>query len=205
MIRSRKTMVAALAAAGLALGLGACSAQPGVAARVGGTAISETEVTSAVQQYDAAFGQSVERSQMISGLIQSEFLEKMAKNNGITITDTQVDDALKSLKSQGSITEIPAPLSEGLYALFRGELASSQLSSSGRQTADLSKEYSALIAGTTVELNPRYGTFDATKGITSALVGDVVNDSTLSSTGSTSGGGSQSGTESGGTSGQSGN
>lgn len=187
MIRSRKTALAACAAAGLVLGLGACSAQPGVAAKVGDTTISEAEVTSAIQQYDSAFGQSVERSQMITGLIQSEFLEQMGKNNGITITDSQVDDALKSLKSQGSVTEIPSPLSEGLYDLFRGELASTQLSNSGRENDDLNSEYTKLIADTPVTLSPRYGTFDASAGITSALVGDVVDDSTLSATTSQSG------------------
>lgn len=187
MIRSRKRVLAALTAAGLALGLGACSAQPGVAAKVGDTTISEAEVTSAIEQYDSAFGQSVDRSKMISGLIQSAFLEKMAENNDITITDSQVDDALKSLKSQGSITEIPAPLSQGLYDLFRGELASTQLSNTGRANDDLSAEYTKLIADTPVTLNPRYGTFSASAGITSTLVGDVVNDSALMAGGSQSG------------------
>ncbi len=187
MIRSRKRVLAALTAAGLALGLGACSAQPGVAAKVGDTTISEAEVTSAIEQYDSAFGQSVDRSKMISGLIQSSFLEKMAENNDITITDSQVDDALKSLKSQGSITEIPAPLSQGLYDLFRGELASTQLSNTGRANDDLSAEYTKLIADTPVTLNPRYGTFSASAGITSTLVGDVVNDSALMAGGSQSG------------------
>ncbi len=187
MIRSRKRVLAALTAAGLALGLGACSAQPGVAAKVGDTTISEAEVTSAIEQYDSAFGQSVDRSKMISGLIQSSFLEKMAQNNDITITDSQVDDALKSLKSQGSITEIPAPLSQGLYDLFRGELASTQLSNTGRANDDLSAEYTKLIADTPVTLNPRYGTFSASAGITSTLVGDVVNDSAFKAGGSQSG------------------
>lgn len=187
MIRSRKRVLAALTAAGLALGLGACSAQPGVAAKVGDTTISEAEVTAAIEQYDSAFGQSVDRSKMISGLIQSSFLEKMAQNNDITITDSQVDDALKSLKSQGSITEIPAPLSQGLYDLFRGELASTQLSNTGRANDDLSAEYTKLIADTPVTLNPRYGTFSASAGITSALVGDVVNDSAFKAGGSQSG------------------
>ena len=36
-------------------------------------------------------------------------------------------------------------------------------------------------------LNPRYGTFSASAGITSALVGDVVNDSAFKAGGSQSG------------------
>lgn len=201
MIRSRKRALTALAAAGLALGLGACSAQPGVAAKVGGTTFSEAEVTSAIEQYDATFGQTVERSQMISGLIQSAFLEQMGNNNDITITDSQVDDALESLKSQGTITEIPSPLSEGLYDLFRGELASTQLSNTGRDNDDLNAEYTQLIADTPVTLNPRYGTFDASEGITTSLPADVVDDSTLEASTTDTGDGS----ESGGTSDQSGN
>ncbi|MCI1641693.1 MAG: hypothetical protein LKI58_01455 [Actinomyces sp.] len=201
MIRTRTgRLLAGLSAAALVGGgLGACSAQPGVALQVGDTTFTEADITQAAEQYEAMTGSSVDRYQYVWSLSTIPAFLDAAESQGVSVDDATLDADLQSLVDSQSLTEVPDDLSPALREILRYQFVYSELSSSDVDPTTFNAAYDAAQKSIPVTVSPRYGSAaptSSTEGVSTALA-DVVSADSLASdeSGSTGpdGGTSQSG------------
>ena len=117
--RSRRLRLLALPAVAVAavLTLGACSstAQSGAAAIVGGEGISDSTVATYAQEVRVATGQAdtndpkVNRD-VISLLIQGKVIDEAATREGVTVTDSQINDLVTKAAEQGGLDALKSSL-----------------------------------------------------------------------------------------------
>lgn len=209
MIRTHlgRALTGLAAAAGLVIGLGACSALPGVALRVGDSTYTEAQVTTTADQVKQMFGSDVTRQNLVWSLIQAKAVEDVGAAHKVVVDDAAVQDQIAAAVKAKSITWAPQDPSPALMDLLRTQIIANQLEGAGIDTATLSKDLATAMAGEQVDMSPRYGAYDPVKGAKAATLGDVVASAGMSGTsGSGTTGGSESGTQSGTESGnQSGN
>ena len=196
MFHTRKGRVlAGLSSLALVAGLGACSAQPGVALQVGDTTYTEADITQSIDQFDEMFGQEPGRSEFVAALASAQYIQEMAKDHDIVVDDATVQSQLEAAKQQQSITALPDNLNHALVDLLRMQISVSDLQSKVSDTSQLTKELSEKQSTADVRLNPRYGQLDSANQIISSKFGDVVSAESAQSgaDGSGSGNGSESG------------
>ncbi|MFC7404904.1 hypothetical protein [Georgenia alba] len=156
--RSRLARCAvALAAAGAAAA--GCSAQPGTAATVDGTRISENAVDDATREWVEVSGQQVSASQVAHTLVQAELFEPIAREHGFGYSDQQVTQTLTDVAtSQGR--PAPGSLSPAVVDLARFVLQQGEIAQSPEADRILGQLGEATDQAE-IEVNPRYGTRDA--------------------------------------------
>ena len=141
-----RTAAACLAAAALA----GCSHSPSTAAIVGDKVISETEVTEIVDSCRAE-GLKPNRSKIVSLMVFGEIFEGAAQRLGKSFDDP----ALQAMRHDPQLAPlVGTPCEKAFKSSFRTEL--------GQKTLDLGSVKAALPS---VEINPRYGTWDPEQGI----------------------------------------
>ena len=161
MFHTRKGRVlAGLSSLALVAGLGACSAQPGVALQVGDTTYTEADVTQSIDQFDTMFGQEPGRSEFVSALASAHHIQEMGADHGIVVDDATVESQIKAAEEQQSITTVPDDLNHALVDLLRMQITVSDLQSAVSDTSQLTQELAEKQASADVRLNPRYGTLD---------------------------------------------
>jgi len=173
-------VLAGLSSLALVAGLGACSAQPGVALQVGDTTYTEADVTQSIDQFDAMFGQEPGRSEFVSALASAHHIQEMGADHGIVVDDATVESQIKAAEEQQSITTVPDDLNHALVDLLRMQITVSDLQSAVSDTSQLTQELAEKQASADVRLNPRYGTLDQDNQIVSSTFGDVVGSGTAS-------------------------
>ena len=191
---SRASKVAAiLAVSGLGLGcllytspsLGACSAHPGTAAIVGDWSVSEAELDLSSQQLSALMGQQVDAAQFLPDMSSSRAVGQVAEENGVTVSDEEVMQQFQQMGErvvarggQSTPVEEPTPF---LKTIVKDTLALQKLRSMGfssEKSQELSNQISQIMQSTKVEINPRYGTYNAQSNeLTQTVFGDVVRSS----------------------------
>ncbi len=117
--RSRRLRLLALPAVAVAavLTLGACSstAQSGAAAIVGGEGISDSTVAMYADEVRVATGQAgtydpkVNRD-VISLLVQGKVIDEAAAREGVTVTDSQINDLVTKAAEQGGLDALKSSL-----------------------------------------------------------------------------------------------
>jgi hypothetical protein len=155
--RARAALAAATCAATLALA-GCAGGAPGAAAEVGGERITESQVTSAYDGVQQAFGaeSQVSKQAVIDALIRGVICDEIATRRSITITDSQRDAKLKGDASGEKLLAVPA--AKGVaYDLADEQILAEQL---GTQV------YTQQLAAAKVTVNPRYGTWATVDGQT---------------------------------------
>ena len=167
-------VLAGLSSLALVSGLGACSAQPGVALQVGDTTYSEADVTQAVDQYDQMFGQDPGRSDFVAALANAHHILEMGTDHGIVVDDATVDTQIEAAKEQQTITDVPDHINHALMDLLRMQLTVSELQAKVSDTQQLSDELAQKQAQADLHVNPRYGTLDENNQIVPMTFGDVV-------------------------------
>lgn len=175
MIRGRwGRFLAALSALGLAVGLSACSANPGVALEVGDTTYTEADITTALDQYSEMFGQDAGRQEFVWTLARYATVIPVGDTHGVSVTEQDVTDQLQAAVDQQQIASVPDSLNHALSDLLRAQLVVSGLQSAVPDTQALNDELTQALSSTDVSMNPRYGAYsiDGTPG--SVLLGDVV-------------------------------
>lgn len=151
----RKQLLSALAVA-VAVGVAGCSAQPGTAAVVNGTRITEDQLDDATLEYVDLTGQPAEPAVVLNTLIAADVFPAIAAKHGLALSDQQVEQRFEELAQQqgAKVPEggfSPAFIDLGHY-LFAAAAA--------QQSADaqaVSEEFSAAMSDATIEVNPRYG------------------------------------------------
>lgn len=136
----------------LAMGLAACSAQPGTALVVDGKEYSEAEVSQAAQELSMGAGQNI-TVQTIVALIQVEpALVEMADKNNIEFTDADARKALASVEEANG-----EPVSDATVAATRGIQLQGLLSSVVQDPAVIQTQLVEALQTYDSEVNPRFG------------------------------------------------
>ncbi len=144
----------ALAAIGLAFSVSACSGggtHPNAAVIVNGTAISEDEVTSLIDDELAISGQELPRNYVIQALAQAQAYLDAAEELGFTMTQEEVlEEADLTLQMAGAPFRAE-DLGPGMMRYMNSQLVSLRVGQAGQ-----AEELDALAYLAEVELNPRY-------------------------------------------------
>jgi len=150
-VRARRAAVPALAAL-LVVGFGGCAnAEPGVVAYVGGTEVTERQLTDAVEGIESTLepGQEILRDRVVNTLIVGVISTKLAAQNNLTISDTDRDTLLKGSQLEPFL-QVPKAKPVA-YAAADQALVSKALGA---------EAYFAAVGQIPVTLNPRYGVLD---------------------------------------------
>jgi len=136
---------------GATLALSACGTQPGAAAIVDGTTISDKDVqTISLDLKKAVQGeQQFTSSAILVNLILEPYVLAEAKRTGKNVSDAQARKAIAKLANPSRAT----------VDFVRMQLAIPSLSQAGQQSI------LARLGKAKITVNPRYGTFDAKKGL----------------------------------------
>ncbi len=194
-------MVAAASVA--ALGLGACTAQPGTALSVNGVKYSEAQITEGVQDYAALTGTTLDRSTVVRMLPDALKFTELANDLGLKASDADVQSYLDQLVTAGKVKKPADGLGTVMTEILRYTVISSELNSLDQdQISAAGDEFKKISADQVVDVNPRYGTVTATGTTVLPMFGDVVDATTLAAQQSGSTDSGQSGSSE---SGQSGN
>ncbi|MDO5049444.1 MAG: hypothetical protein Q4D87_06140 [Actinomycetaceae bacterium] len=149
-----KRVAVGLTGAALALGLAACSAQPGVAVSVNGETYTEDAVGEVSLELSQIFGQFIEPAAVASLLIVEPAVVEVADANGIEFTEADARKRLASFEEEAG-----EPLSDATVSVFRmNELLKVLGSGPDAQAAQI--QIAEAIQGLDAELNPRYGELD---------------------------------------------
>jgi hypothetical protein len=149
---------AALAAAGLVLG--GCAAQPGTAATVNGTTISENEVDEATSEFIALTGQEdVTPVAVLNTLVEGAVLDPIATEAGYAVSDAEVERFYLEQASLAGATaspdvDSPAFIDLGRYLLQYNEIYASPDAQAIFAEAETARQEAD------IEVNPRYGQTD---------------------------------------------
>jgi len=167
----------ALAAVAAGLLLAACSStqQPGAAVVIGGEAIPESTVATLADEVRAAAGREAVTGadlnrQVISTLVQQRVVGAAAQREGVTVTQTQVDQLIQQAAAESGQEQLEASLA-GQYGVAPSQIpafARTNLEYQGLASklgngdpAAGGEAASALISATAAELgvtvNPRFG------------------------------------------------
>jgi len=136
---------------GATLALSACGTQPGAAAIVNGTTISDKDVqTVSLELKKALQGQQQFTSSIVLvNLILEPYVLAEAKRTGKDVSDAQARKAIAKVASPSRAT----------LDFVRMQLAIPSLSQAGQQSI------MAKLGKAKITVNPRYGTFDAKRGL----------------------------------------
>ncbi len=192
MIRIRlRRALAGLAAVGAAIGLGACSAQPGVALQVGDASYSEADITTAAAQAKEMFGSDVSREDLVWSLVSASNVVDLGTQHDVTVSDDDVTAVIQQEVTQQYIASAPDNLNPALNEILRAQLVANELQqASGADTTALSQELATVQEAADIRLNPRYGTLDSTNTPTASTIGDVLQSSSATGSSSSSDSGS---------------
>lgn len=193
MTRSRRLALGIAALATTALALAGCgTTQAGAAATVGDTRITESQLTTEVQAVLSAKGQPLDSedaslvSQMLSRMITMELVNRLAEDQGVEITQGQIDEVVANYTGQvGSIEQVeeiflqenvaPSQIESLILLQAQAQELGIKLNPSGSAEEQGTAVFEAA-AELSVELDttvsPRYGTWNPV----SLDIGSVPND-----------------------------
>lgn len=169
-VRLRHLVLSALAVGMLVLT--GCSSQSGNAAVVGDRAISEREFADVVAESVAtveSVGGNTEATTAgaITWLVRALLMEAIAADNGITVTDAEVDRILDEAVAQFGAEELSASLAEQGIPPSRQEQYARSFLLQNKIAAILQDDSSAFTEAVVayseqlgVEVSPRFGTWD---------------------------------------------
>lgn len=179
-------MVAAASVA--ALGLGACTAQPGTALSVNGVKYSEAQITEGVQDYAELTGTTLDRSTVVRMLPDALKFTELANDLGLQASDADVNAYLDKLVSSGQVQKPADGIGTVMTEILRYTVISSELNTLDQdQISAAGDEFQKISADQVVSVNPRYGTMTADGTTVLPMFGDVVDATTLAAQQSASG------------------
>lgn len=162
----RSVRIGVAAAVALAALSGCANAEPGVAAYVDDTSITDSQLEAAVTGVESTLteGQQVSKPGVLNAMIQGAMADELAAENNLVITDSERDELL--LSSQGIAGLLSVPAAKQLaYDLADTQIVADKLGA---------EKVAAGLAQREVTLNPRYGVLDpAQKIITTAGSGSL--------------------------------
>lgn len=179
----RTTVARVVAGVGMAVvaltGLGACSAQPGVAVRVGDHTYTEAQIDKVYDEIAASTGQELRRDQLVWALAGLPSVRAAATELGIDHSDAAVTELLDAQIAAGNIRKPAEGFSPQTREAITYLVIASQFRTGGfsqEQAARAAEAEKKALEQAPPEVNPRYGKGLRGAGSTDALVtfGDVV-------------------------------
>lgn len=175
MRKATRTIMAAFAAAALAVSLGACSAQPGVAARVGDQVWTEKDIDAGIAQFQEMTGQDISRQGVVWRLAMAPAHLKAVEGTQLHLDDTELRSLLEQAVQQGMIRTVPDTLDPVAATLFRTTLVDLAVQEGSLSKAELHQRAVQFWAESGLEVNPRYGSLDPSgQALLPPVFGDVV-------------------------------
>ncbi|MCI7513899.1 hypothetical protein [Schaalia hyovaginalis] len=154
-----KTAALIAAASIVALGLGACTAQPGTAVSVNGVAYSEADITRGVEDYAELTGQPLDRSTVVRMVPDALKFTELATELDLPAGDEQVQAYLDDLVASGKVAAPEHGIGKVMTEILRYTVISTQINTLDQATVATAQEKFQEIADSQqVEINPRYGT-----------------------------------------------
>lgn len=159
--------------------LSACAGNPGTAMSVGNTSYSNADVAAGVAQISEMAGRPVDTPVLVGAMSRAVLITELAKQNDITVDDSTISDFIAEQVAQGTLAAVPSgELSTVTRDFIRLQMITNELSTSITDPAkieEVNAQYAELVQNTPVEVNPRYGTFDAERNLVPVTFADVVN------------------------------
>ncbi|MDO4258473.1 MAG: hypothetical protein Q4C87_03015 [Actinomycetaceae bacterium] len=178
MRKATRTIMAAFAAAALAVSLGACSAQPGVAARVGDQVWTEKDIDAGIAQFQEMTGQDISRQGVVWSLVNSYPIYRVLEEENLLPSESEIRATLEEDLQQGAIKSVPDTINPVIATLLRANSVK-ELEEHAKLTPEQAQQVHQRIAQvqatTKTEVNPRYGSVDPTaQALLPPVFGDVV-------------------------------
>lgn len=155
-----RVLVATAVLAGGAL-LAGCSGHPGAAAVVDGRTISADELATASEQLLPIF-RGAATQDLLGVLITEPYATAVAADRGVGVSDEQARELLRTVTAQalGEEAAADAEFGEGALAVARYSLAATALQDLPDAQA-AAEDFQERVDAADVEVNPRFGTFEA--------------------------------------------
>lgn len=196
--RIRRTVLSVAVAGSAVAALAACNTAPGAAAIIGGQQISNSQVTAYVRDAlsNASYASNAPDAatlarKELSLRIQQTLFEAQAAQDGVTVTDANVNSAIQQIENQAggkkaldsqalqsgiAPSDIPANVRISLLvdALARKAGVSDPTSTQGQQEASAIAVRALQVQSKRlgVRVNPRYGAWDPNRfGVTARSLG----------------------------------
>lgn len=157
--------------AGLGLSLAAtgavlagCAGQPGVAATVDDRVITESDLARFVSDGESVLAQEPTADAALSMLILIPWFLDIAADAGAAVSEHDAVDLLEEVLAQTGAEAPEDGFGTGMIDLARWQLVQTELSSGEVLAPDFNAELSVLLDEAEIEVNPRYGEFDAESG-----------------------------------------
>ncbi|WP_022867630.1 hypothetical protein [Schaalia vaccimaxillae] len=143
------------AAAVVALGLGACSAKPGIALEVNGRTYTEADVDQAMLQYNSLIEgteNDLSKTDIVWMLANADAPIQYAEKAGLTVSDEDVQAALEANATE-ELAAFDGNYSSTFLHLIKWNLVASAVT---RSNLDMDA-FQQIQAQQQIEVNPRYG------------------------------------------------
>ena len=157
-LQGRRVAAAAVTLAGGVALLTGCSGTPGAAAVVNGEVITSEDVRVAVDQLGSLYEQ-VNTVNVLSVLVQEPILMDVADEHGIGVSDEEAEVLLNAAAENAGV-DAPDEYAPSTLAIAKFAKANSKLQDAD-DAADISDEIAKRIGDADIEVNPRFGDFDA--------------------------------------------
>lgn len=180
--RTPKTVALALAAS-LALGLSACSAQPGTALEVDGVGYSTTELEAGATQLTEMMGQEVSATALVAALVQVRLIEELSDEVDIKVGEKDIADFVASGVESKKIPTAPdGPLTRVASDYFGMLVRTNQLNSlqgDEQRLQQVNDAYTKIRDNVRIAVNPRFSGVDQSNQVVQRTFGDVVSSSRI--------------------------
>ncbi|WP_175954849.1 hypothetical protein [Schaalia sp. Marseille-Q2122] len=158
--------------------LSACAGNPGIALSVGDTVYSNDDIAEGVAQISEMAGHPVDPPLLVNSMSRAAIITELAKQNGITVADSEVVEFLKGQVEKGEFVTVPeGELATVTRDYLRLQMVSDKLGAvitDPAQAEAANELYADLLQNTPIEVNPRYGAFDLGLNLVPLTFGDVV-------------------------------
>lgn len=158
--------------------LSACAGTPGTAMSVGDTTYSNADISAGVTQISEMAGRPVDAPLLVGAMSRAVLITELAKHNDITVDDSKITEFIAEQVAQGTLVTAPSgELSAVTRDFIRLQMITNELSTAITDPAkieEVNAQYAELVHNTPVEVNPRYGTFDADRNLVPVTFADVV-------------------------------
>ncbi|MFD1504248.1 hypothetical protein FE374_04170 [Georgenia yuyongxinii] len=139
-----------------AAALAGCSAQPGTAAVINGTKITEGELDDATLEFGDLTGQPPQPSVVLNTLLAAEVFPSIAAEHGLALSDQQVTQRLEEQAVlQGA--EVPVDGYSPAFIDLGHYLFSATDAQAHPEAAAIFQEFTTAMGEADIEVNPRYG------------------------------------------------
>lgn len=157
------------------MGLGACSAQPGVAVSVNGQQFTDADIARGIADYAELTGQTLQPTSIAHMLPDAMKFTELAQQLGLEASDEDVQEYLDTLIESGMVAQPEGEIGTVMTEILRYTIIGNQINAMDENTVAIAKDiFDSITEAQQVQVNPRYGTVAEDGSLIAPLFGDVV-------------------------------